>query len=338
MTEAAVDATPVAPPTTVQKLAAEALGTFVLVFFGTATVLASGGDYVAVALAFGLTVLTMAYAVGHISGGHFNPAVSVGAALAGRLSWATAAVYAVTQIVAGFAAALVLGVVAKLFYDDTDWGTTLSTVANKWDTGFGSSSLAFLAAFLVELIGTFFFVFIILGVTDRRRTDERIPAPVAIGLALTLCHLMLIGLTGCSVNPARSLGPGILSFDWDGSMKYQWLFLVAPLVGGALAGFVHPLLFGRDGLSVPGSGLTFGGGAVAGDPGAVNAFEQQWNQQAYAQQQPADQQPIIQDGWQWDPNIQQWIPAQQPAAPQQPAQGWAPPAPGDQTQVRPPGT
>ena len=352
MTEQTTAQTPGAdttPPTQMQKLVAEAIGTFVLVFFGAGTAFASGGDYVATALAFGLTVLIMAYAVGHISGGHFNPAVSIGAALAGRVGWATAGVYIIVQFIAAFVAAGVLAIIAVLLYDGAEWGDVLAAVSNKWDTGPGSNGAAFLGAFLVEVIGTFVFVFMILAVTDRRRAAERIPAPVAIGLGLTLCHLLLIGITGCSVNPARSLGPGILSFNWDDAMKYQWLFLIAPIVGAAAAGFLHPMLFGRDGEAAPGSGLDF--------KGATDAFQQQWAQQsggvAAAQlpveQQPAAQQqyaapaeqPIIQDGWQWDPAAQQWIPAQQqPPAQQATPQsdqpgGWAPPG-GEVTQVRPP--
>lgn len=320
-----------APPTQTQKLTAEAIGTFVLVFFGAGTAFASGGDYVATALAFGLTVLIMAYAVGHISGGHFNPAVSVGAALAGRVGWATAGIYIVVQLIAAFVAAAMLAIIAVLLYDGTDWGDVLAAVSNKWDTGLGSSGAAFLGAFLAELIGTFVFVFLILAVTDARRTAERIPAPVAIGLGLTLCHLLLIGITGCSVNPARSLGPGILSFNWDDAMQYQWLFLIAPLVGAAAAGVLHPLLFGRDGTDAPGSGMDF--------RAAAGAFQQP----AAAAAPAGGDQPIIQNGWQWDPASQQWVPApqaQQPpapgqAAPQSDQGGWAPPA-GDQTVVRPP--
>ena len=250
-----------APPSQMQKLIAEALGTFVLVFFGAGTAFASGGDYVATALAFGLTVLVMAYAVGHLSGGHFNPAVSIGAALAGRIGWATAAVYIAVQFVAAFVAAGVLAIVAVLLYDGAEWGDVLASVSNKWESGPGANGAAFLGAFLIETIATFVFVFMILAVTDRRRAVEKIPAPVAIGLALTMCHLLLIGITGCSVNPARSLGPGILSFNWDDAMKYQWLFLVAPVVGGAAAGLLHPILFGRDGAVAPGSGLDFRGAA-----------------------------------------------------------------------------
>ena len=149
----------------------------------------------------------MAYAVGHLSGGHFNPAVSIGAALAGRVGWATAAVYIVVQFIAAFLAAGVLAIIAVMLYDGAEWGDVLASVSNKWDTGPASSGAAFLGAFLIEVIGTFMFVFMILAVTDRRRAAEKIPAPVAIGLALTLCHLLLIGITGCSVNPARSLGP-----------------------------------------------------------------------------------------------------------------------------------
>ncbi len=338
-TTAQMPAADTTPPTQLQKLVAEAVGTFVLVFFGAGTAFASGGDYVATALAFGLTVLIMAYAVGHLSGGHFNPAVSIGAALAGRIGWATAGIFILVQFIAAFFAAGMLAIIAVLLYDAAEWGDVLAAVSNKWDTGPGSTGVAFLGAFLAEVIGTFVFVFLILAVTDRRRASEKIPAPVAIGLGLTLCHLMLIGITGCSVNPARSLGPGILSFNWDDAIKYQWLFLVAPVVGAAAAGLLHPLLFGRDGTLAPGSGLSF--------KGSTDAFQQQWAQQSGgvaaaqlpADQQPAAAQPIIQDGWQWDPAAQQWIPAQQQAAP--PAQqadqpgGWAPPG-GDVTQVRPP--
>ncbi|WP_188113282.1 MIP/aquaporin family protein [Nocardioides humilatus] len=332
------------PPSQLQKLIAEGIGTFVLVFFGCGTAFASGGDYVATALAFGLTVLVMAYSVGHLSGGHFNPAVSIGNALAGRIGWATAAVYIVVQFVAAFVAAGVLAIIAVLMFDGAEWGDVLAAVSNKWESGPGASGAAFLGAFLIEAIGTFVFVFLILAVTDRRRAAEKIPAPVAIGLGLTLCHLLLIGITGCSVNPARSIGPGILSFNWDDAMKYQWLFLIAPVVGAAAAGFLHPMLFGRDGEAVPGSGLDF--------KSAASELQQQFAQQQWAQQSggvaaaqvPVDAgQPIIQNGWQWDPATQQWIPAQQqPDAPQAPqaqqppaAGGWAPPS-GEQTQVRPP--
>ncbi|MGD9960294.1 MIP/aquaporin family protein [Nocardioides sp.] len=235
--------TDVATPTLGQKLSAEALGTFVLVFFGCGTALASGGDYVATALAFGLTVLTMAYAVGHISGGHFNPAVSVGAAVSGRMDWKDAGIYSAVQVVSGVGAGLVLFILTKL-YDLSDVlgvAHPMANVSTQWDTGV---SMDWLGGFLIEMIGTATFVFIILAVTDNRREGSGIPAPIAIGLALALMHFALIGFTGTSVNPARSIGPALFA-GWD-ALQQQWLFILAPLAGAALAGFGYPAIFGYD--------------------------------------------------------------------------------------------
>lgn len=264
-------------PTLVQKLAAEGLGTFVLVFFGCGTALTQ--DLVATALAFGLTVVAMAYAVGHISGGHFNPAISVGAAISGRLSWINAGLYSAVQLAGAIIAAVVLGVLGSLL--DKDFTETLAAVSNKWAEG---PDLAWLAALLIETIGTFVFVFVILAVTDRRRENGGIPAPLVIGLTLTLCHLGMIGFTGTSVNPARSLGPALFG-GWDDALKYQWVFLIAPLLGAAIAGVLYPLIFGRDGAPVPGSGLA-------------------------APQSAAAPQPVAQSypGWAWDAATQQWVP------------------------------
>jgi aquaporin Z len=224
-------------PTLGQKLSAEAIGTFVLVFFGCGTALASGGDYVATALAFGLTVLTMAYAVGHISGGHFNPAVSLGAAISGRIAWKEAGIYAAVQVVAGLVAALLLLIVAQLYSIED----ALASVSTQWDKG---GSTDWLGGFVIEMIGTAVFIFIILAVTDSRREGTGVPAPVAIGLALALMHLAIIGFTGTSVNPARSIGPGLFA-GWD-VLQQQWLFILAPLTGAALGGFGYPAIFGYD--------------------------------------------------------------------------------------------
>jgi aquaporin Z len=342
MTEAAAGAAPVAPPTTVQKLAAELIGTFVLVFIGCGAAVYTGVDIVATGFAFGLAIVMMAYAFGRVSGGHFNPAVSLGAALAGRIPWLEAALYAAAQVVGGLVGALALWIVLHGFdgYKSSRDGIGANAFGDTAGNGY-----AWWAAFLLELVLTAVFVMVILAVTDERN-DTTAFAPLVIGLTLVAIHFVAIPATGTSVNPARSIGPGIFTFDGDHILEL-WLFILAPLVGAVVSGFVYPLVFGRGAEPVPGSGLAFGGAqpavAVPG-LGAPNAFEQQWNQQAYAQQAP--EQPIIQDGWQWDPATQQWIPAQQqPPAPQQPsAQGWAPPAqpdpgagdPGGQTQVRPP--
>ncbi|GAA1539218.1 MIP/aquaporin family protein [Nocardioides humi] len=353
MTQEAVAEQADIPPTIVQKLLAEFVGTFALVLFGCGVAVVNQGSIVQTGLAFGLTVTLMAYAFGRISGGHFNPAVSIGAALGGRISWKDTGLYAAAQFVGAIAAALVLMILLlgldgfEAFDDRYPLGTN----------GFsaGDYDYAWWAAFLIELLMTFLFVLVILAVTDERNRAVAALAPLAIGVTLAVIHFMLIPLTGTSVNPARSLGPALFSGgDW---IVQVWPFITAPFIGGAVAGVLYPLLFGRGADPVPGSGLNFGAGGSS-DP----AFTQQWNQQSYGQpqgqhqaQQPLQQQsqPIIQDGWQWDPATQQWIPAQQqppapgvpgaagapgapgaPAAPD-PQTGWAPPA-SDQTQVRPP--
>lgn len=340
MTDATAAVTPVAtPPTLVQKLAAEAIGTMVLVVIGCGAAVMTGVDIAATGLAFGIAIVMMAYAFGRISGGHFNPAVSVGAALAGRISWTNAALYAAAQVVGAIVGALVLWILLHGFegYDSSRDGIGANLFGDQ------GSGYEWWAALLLEIVLTAIFVLVILAVTDERN-DTVAFAPLAIGLALAAIHFVGIPATGTSVNPARSIGPGIFTFDGDQILQ-QWVFIVAPLVGAAVVGFAYPMLFGRGADPVPGSRLGGGARVAPGVPGlgAPNAFEQQWNQQDYGQQaaqQPVQQeQPIIQDGWQWDPAAQQWIPAQQPpAAPQQPGQqgGWAPPAGGDQTQVRPP--
>lgn len=231
-----------------QKLAAEAIGTFWLVFAGAGSaVLAAkfaGADgvqvgigHLGVSLAFGLTVLTMAYAVGHVSGGHFNPAVTVGLALAKRTTWKDVPAYIVTQVVAGLIAGGLLWVIAS--------GTsTFDPNGGFASNGYGDASpggYTMLAALLIEIVMTAIFVFVILGSTDRRAPAGF--APIAIGLALTLIHLVSIPVTNTSVNPARSTA---VAFFAGGSAPGQlWLFWVAPLVGAAIAGLAYAFLTGE---------------------------------------------------------------------------------------------
>ena len=363
MTDPAVD-TP-APPTLFQKIAAEAIGTAVLVFIGCGSVViftnaASGvtgmsGLFVitSIGLSFGIAVVAMAYTFGRVSGGHFNPAVSVGAALGGRISWKDAGIYTVAQIVGGLVGGLLLALTALGSDFGWEFGEPLGS------NGFGDhGGVELLGALLIEFILTFVFVTVILGTTDERNRAVAAMAPLTIGLTLAAIHFVAIPATGTSVNPARSLG--VAFFSGGDAIAQVWLFIVAPLLGGAVAGVLYPAIFGHGADPVAGSGLNFGAGGSS-DP----AFTQQWNQQSFGQPaqqgygqpgQPGQvgqvgqqgygqpQQPIIQDGWQWDPVAQQWIPAQQqpsapaapdPQAPQSPQQGWAPPA-SDQTQVRPP--
>jgi aquaporin Z len=325
------------PPTVVQKLAAEVIGTFVLVFIGCGSVVIFGSvndlgastgsaGIVNIGLSFGIAVVMMAYAFGRISGGHFNPAVSVGAALAGRISWKDAGLYTVAQLLGALAGGLVLAIVAVSSDFGWEFGDPLGS------NGFGDfGGVGLVGALLIELVLTFIFLLVILGVTDERN-DTVAFAPLAIGLTLAAIHFVCIPATGTSVNPARSIG--VAFFSGGDAILQLWLFIVAPILGAVAAGLLYPLIFGHATDPVPGSGLKFGGNV-----GAPTQFEQQWNQQSYGQPVAGQSQdaPIIQDGWQWDPASQQWIPAQQPVAPQQPgAQAWAPPAGGDATQVRPP--
>ncbi len=340
---------PVAPPTILQKLTAEAIGTFVLVLFGVGAVAGSqlgSGDYASVGLAFGIAVIVMVYAFGRVSGGHFNPAVSMGAALGGRISWKEAGTYMGAQLAGGVLAGLVLALI--LVAGDTGYEIGEPLGAN----GFGDhGGVALGGALIIEIVMTFIFLTVILAVTDTRNEHPAL-APLAIGLTLAAVHFASMWATGTSVNPARSIGVGL--FSGGDAIAQLWLFIVAPLVGGALAGLAYPALFGHGTDPVPGSGLKFGGPkqAVPGY-GTPDQYQQQWNQQVpgypQAQQaQPDDQlqqqwnqpqqqaaaptagqpvqqaqpaqpvqQPIIQDGWQWDPQAQQWIPAQQQPPAQQ---------------------
>lgn len=228
-----------------QRLAAEFFGTFWLVFGGCgAAVLAAGVPevgigFVGVALAFGLTVLTMAYAVGHVSGGHFNPAVTVGLATAKRFDWKDVPAYVGVQVVGAIAAAAVLFLVASGLdgFSATDSGFATN--------GYGDRSpmeYTLLAVLVIEVVLTAFFLYIILGATDTRAPKGF--APIAIGLALTLIHLISIPVSNTSVNPARSIGPAL--FAGGDAIAQLWLFILAPVVGALIAGATYAALFGNN--------------------------------------------------------------------------------------------
>jgi aquaporin Z len=218
-----------------RKLGAEFIGTFWLVFGGCgAAVLAAGFPqlgigFIGVAFAFGLTVLTMAYAVGGISGGHFNPAVSLGLAIAGRFEWRELIPYWIVQVLGGLVAAAVLYAIA-------------SGAPNFSAGGFASNGYAELspgkysmqAALIIEIVLTAAFLIIILGSTSRAAPAGF--APIAIGLGLTLIHLISIPVTNTSVNPARSTA--VAFFAQTGAASQLWLFWVAPLIGGAIGALI----------------------------------------------------------------------------------------------------
>ena len=235
------------PPTLAHRLAAEFLGTFVLVFGGCGSaVLAAihlapdgtllGIGFLGVSLAFGLTVLTMAYAVGHISGGHFNPAVTLGLAAAGRFAWRDCPLYIATQVAAAVAAAAALFVVAS---GRDGFSASESGFASNGYGDLSPGGYSLLAGLVVEVVLTAVFLFVILGVTDTRAPKGF--APLAIGLALTLIHLVSIPVTNTSVNPARSIGPAL--FAGGDAISQLWLFVLAPVAGAVVAGASDPLLF-----------------------------------------------------------------------------------------------
>ena len=223
-----------------KRAAAELLGTFWLVFGGCGSAVLSaafpgvGIGLHGVSLAFGLTVLTMAYAIGHISGCHLNPAVSLGLAVAKRFPLREVPVYVAAQVAGAILAALVLLFIAS---GQAGFDVSAGFASNGYaEHSPGHYSLS--AAFTAELVLTFMFLMIILGATDSRAPAGF--APIAIGLGLTLIHLIGIPVTNVSVNPARSTGPALMVGGW--AVAQLWLFWVAPLAGGALAGVVYPLL------------------------------------------------------------------------------------------------
>jgi aquaporin Z len=228
------------------RLAAEAFGTFWLVFGGCGSAIFAAeviGIY-GVALAFGLTVLTMAYAVGHVSGGHFNPAVTVGLALGRRFAWKDVPAYVVTQVVAAVVAATALWVVAHGVegFDSTESGFAANGYGDLSPGGY-----AWWAVLVAEVLLTAFFLYIILGVTDTRAPKGF--APLGIGLALTLIHLVSIPISNTSVNPARSIGPAL--FAGTDSILQLWMFILAPLLGAVLAGVSYAVLFGAVEVAAP---------------------------------------------------------------------------------------
>ncbi len=223
-----------------KRATAEFIGTFWLVFGGCGSaVLAAafpslGIGFAGVALAFGLTVLTMAYAIGHVSGCHLNPAVSVGLVVAKRFPASDLWAYVVAQVLGAIAAAGVLYVIAT------------GKAGFSLEGGFAANGYAMhspgeyslMACLVAEVVLTFMFLTIILGATDRRAPAGF--APIAIGLGLTLIHLVGIPVTNTSVNPARSTGPALFAGGW--ALEQLWLFWLAPIVGAALAGVIYPIV------------------------------------------------------------------------------------------------
>jgi aquaporin Z len=220
-----------------RRMAAEFIGTFWLVLGGCGTAVLAAGfphtgvGFVGVALAFGLTLLTMAYAIGHISGCHINPAVTFGLCAGGRFPASEVIPYVIVQVLGGIVAAAVLYVIAS---GAEGFSLTAGFAAN----GYGAHSpggYPLLSCVVCEVVMTLIFLFVIMGATDKR-----VPAgfaPIPIGLVLTLIHLISIPVTNTSVNPARSTGPALFVGGW--ALGQLWLFWVAPIVGGVLGGLLY---------------------------------------------------------------------------------------------------
>ncbi len=225
----------------IRRSSAEFLGTFWLVFGGCGSaVLAAafpqvGIGLLGVSLAFGLTVLTMAYSIGHISGCHLNPAVTVGLWAGGRFPAKDILPYVLAQLVGAFAAALVLYVIAT---GKADYSLAVNGLAANGYEAHSPGQYSITSALVIELVLTFFFVLVILGSTDRRAPAGF--APLAIGMALVLIHLISIPVTNTSVNPARSTGPALVVGGW--ALQQLWLFWIAPLAGGLMGGLAYRAL------------------------------------------------------------------------------------------------
>jgi len=230
------------------RLGAEFFGTFWLVFGGCGSAVFAakflsdpdkihlGIGFVGVALAFGLSVLTMVYAVGHVSGAHFNPAVTIGLAVAKRFEWKDVAAYVGTQVVAGLVAGGLLDLIAS---GKKGFVATGNLAAN----GYGDHSpggYSLVAALVTEIVLTGFFLYVILGATDTRAPVGF--APIAIGLSLTLIHLISIPIDNTSVNPARSTG--VAFFNGNGAPGQLWLFWLAPIIGAVIAGATYAIITG----------------------------------------------------------------------------------------------
>jgi aquaporin Z len=227
-----------------RRLGAEFIGTFWLVLGGCGSAVLSaafpqvGIGLLGVSFAFGLTVLTMAFAIGHVSGCHLNPAVTLGLATGRRFAWADVIPYWIAQVAGAIVAAATLYTIAS---GKTGFDISGGLASN----GFGEHSpggYSMQAGLITEILLTFGFLFVILGATDKRAPAGF--AGIPIGLALTLIHLISIPVTNTSVNPARSTGPALMVGGW--ALQQLWLFWVAPLVGALLAGIVYPAIAGSD--------------------------------------------------------------------------------------------
>ena len=221
-----------------KKLLAECIGTFVLVFAACGVAALTGGSLVATAMTFGLVIVAMAYSIGRVSGCHINPAVSLGCAIAGRMSWIEFLGYVCAQVVGGFVGGVAIFGIVKMAGINRAGDACNAVIGGDVTAG------AVIGALLAEIILTCLFVYVILNVTDENAGTSK-KAGVVIGFTLTLVHLIGIPLTGTSVNPARSLATALNAWIFDGTttaLAQVWIFIVAPLAGAALAALLYAFL------------------------------------------------------------------------------------------------
>lgn len=227
----------------IKKCIAETIGTAVLVFVACGVASVTGASVVATSLAFGLVIVAMAYTIGNISGCHINPAVSLGMALSKRISWKECFAYMGAQVLGALVGSALLGLCLRGHFGALGGNEIqfLLKDANKLD------AFSYIAAFVVEVILTFIFVFVVLGATDEKFANGKL-AGIIIGLTLALVHLFGLGFTGTSVNPARSLAPAIFQAiaGETTSLEQVWIWILAPFAGGALAAVVYRCLFKKN--------------------------------------------------------------------------------------------
>ena len=221
-----------------KKLLAECIGTFVLVFAACGVAALTGGNLVPTAMTFGLVIVAMAYSIGRVSGCHVNPAVSLGCAIAGRMSWIEFLGYVCAQVVGGFLGGVAIFGIVKM--------AGINRIGNACNGVIGGdvTAGAVIGSLLAEIILTCIFVYVILNVTDEKAGTSK-KAGVVIGFTLTLVHLIGIPLTGTSVNPARSIATALNAWIFDGTtdaLAQVWIFIVAPLAGAALAALLYAFL------------------------------------------------------------------------------------------------
>lgn len=228
-----------------QKYIGEALGTFILVFFGCGTAMLTGANVVATSLAFGISIIVAAYTVGKASGCHLNPAVSFAMLVSGKMKSSEFIAYTISQVIGAFAASLTHAILVWCGCMGTDYeGDKLNSLKDSAFGANGFGDMNFFGALLTEIILTFIFVLVVLAVVESKDEKVNKNAPIFIGVALTFVHLLGINLTGTSVNPARSIAPALFAIsntDWS-SLGQLWVFIVGPLVGAFLASVVNILV------------------------------------------------------------------------------------------------